>query len=203
MIFFPCFCFLPCEGGEALAQVAQRSCDVPGSLEVSLEQCGTVEDVPALWYEVGLMGFKVPSHTNHSMILCPQVPLTHGFQPPQRLSLPLPEQPVPEPWESMKSRDSAPGEQWNCPNSEVYPSVCLPQPGDPRRNSLFPQTHTPLCHHFFTLLHSHFPKFSCPPAGCPLAAGTLGLGTGVSLRLIAVFLLSPQIPLMPPRPANW
>ena len=44
---------LPCEGGEALAQVAQRSCGcpIPGSVQGQvgrgLEQPGLVEGVPA------------------------------------------------------------------------------------------------------------------------------------------------------------
>ena len=59
---------LPCEGGEALAQVAQRSCGCPlpgrvqgqvGRWEVSLPMAEGWD-----W-----MGFKVPPNTNRSVIL--------------------------------------------------------------------------------------------------------------------------------------
>ena len=56
------------EGGEALAQVAQRSCGrpLPGSVQGQdgrgFEQAGLLEGVPA-------MIFKVPSNPNHSIIL--------------------------------------------------------------------------------------------------------------------------------------
>ena len=64
---------LPCEGGEALAQVAQRSCGcpIPGSVQGQvgrgLEQPGLVEGVPACGLE--LDDVKVPSKPNHSRFL--------------------------------------------------------------------------------------------------------------------------------------
>ena len=67
---------LPLEGGETLAQVAQRSCGCPlpgsvqGQVGWSSEQPGLVEDVPAQGKEGwNRMIFKVPSNPNHSMIL--------------------------------------------------------------------------------------------------------------------------------------
>jgi len=68
--------FLNNDGGEALAQVAQRSCGCPlagsvqGQVRWGFEQPGLVEGVPAHgrggWNS---MIFKVPSNPNHSMIL--------------------------------------------------------------------------------------------------------------------------------------
>jgi len=64
------------EGGETLAQVAQRSCGCPlpgsvqGQVGWSSEHPGLVEGVPAhgrgVWNQ---MIFKVPSNPNHSVIL--------------------------------------------------------------------------------------------------------------------------------------
>ena len=67
---------LPCEGGEALAQVAQRSrgCPwLPGSVQGQVGwdfgQPGLVEGVPAHGRGWNWMGFKVPSNPNQSGIL--------------------------------------------------------------------------------------------------------------------------------------
>ena len=71
---------LPHEGGETLAQVAQRSCGcpLPGSVQGQVgqhfEQPGLVAGVPAHsqggWNWISSLDvFKVPSNRNHSMIL--------------------------------------------------------------------------------------------------------------------------------------
>ena len=64
------------KGGEALAQVAQRSCGcpLPGSVQGKVwwdfEQPGLVEGVPAHGRGIGTKwSLKVPSNSNHSMIL--------------------------------------------------------------------------------------------------------------------------------------
>jgi len=64
------------EGGEALAQVAQRSCGwpLPGSVQGQVgwgfEWSGLVESVPAHGRAVGTrLSLKVSSNTNHSEIL--------------------------------------------------------------------------------------------------------------------------------------
>ena len=61
-----------CEGGEALAQVAQRSsgCPLPRSVQSQagwgLEQPGLVEDVPARGWRAGLEDLQrsLPTQTN-------------------------------------------------------------------------------------------------------------------------------------------
>jgi len=64
------------DDGETLQQVAQRGCrcPLPGSVRGQdgwgFEQSGLAEGVPAPWQGCwNLMIFKVPSNTNHSMIL--------------------------------------------------------------------------------------------------------------------------------------
>ena len=66
---------LPCEGGKALAQVAQRSCGCPlpgrvqGQAGRGFGQPGLVEGVPARARAWDWMVFKVPSNPNHPMTL--------------------------------------------------------------------------------------------------------------------------------------
>jgi len=63
------------EGGEALAQVAQRSCGcpLPGSVQShtgwGFEQPGLVDRVPACGRGWNQMIFKVPSNPNHSVMI--------------------------------------------------------------------------------------------------------------------------------------
>lgn len=76
---------LGCEGGEALAQVAQRSCggfpspgNVQGQLGWGLDQPGLVEGVAAHGREWAWMGFKVPSQTIPGFLILFSHQESHG-----------------------------------------------------------------------------------------------------------------------------